>query len=86
MNLEPIRYAPMRKEQLSCHPLVRELYRLMKIKRMTQREVCRRAGCNDRMLHYWKTVYSPRVANLEAALNVLGYTLKIVPMETKHDA
>lgn len=50
-------------------------------KKITAKEVCRRAGLAKKVVWYWKRAYSPRVANLEAALNSIGYRLAIVPKD-----
>jgi hypothetical protein len=86
-----LQYTPLRKAkqyralrkspEYSCHPLVREMFAIMAQKRITLVDLCRRAGLSKKVAWYWKRAHSPRVANLEAALNVIGCKLIIVRKE-----
>lgn len=76
-------YQPMKKPPTNCHPLVREMFELMELRAVTHRDLMRRAGLGSRTLDYWKKVSSPRVTNLEAALNTIGFRLAILPMEDR---
>ena len=67
--------------EYSCHPLVREMFAIMHRKRIGQNDLCRRAGLSKAVAWTWKSAYSPRIMNLEAALNVIGYRLAIVPKD-----
>lgn len=57
------------------------MFDIMARKKITAKEVCRRAGLAKKVVWYWKRAHSPRVANLEAALNVIGCKLIIVRKE-----
>jgi hypothetical protein len=43
-------------------------------------QVMRRAGVCEKSHWSWRHEYAPNVADLEAALNVVGLTLRAVPM------
>lgn len=60
----------------SAHPLVRQLYEIMKLRGVTARSVADRAGVNRETMRSWRTKSMPRVADLEACFNVLGLTLQ----------
>ena len=47
--------------------------------------IVQEAGMERTALYDWGRRQSPVVTNLEAVLNVLGYTLKIVPLEDEED-
>ena len=65
----------------NVHPLVRETFAIMNRERATQMEVAERAGYNHHTLTAWKRNRAPSIPDLEATLNVLGYSLKIVPID-----
>lgn len=46
-------------------------------------EVMRRAGVCEKSHWSWRHEYAPNSADLEAALNVVGLTLRAVPMEPR---
>mgnify|MGYP001080586753 CR=1 FL=1 len=64
-----------------CHPLVRELFEEMHAQRCGARDMADRSGVNVNTLKDWRTRTQPRIADLEACFNVLGYTLR--PVERK---
>lgn len=64
------------------HPLLRLMFEKMAEQQLTLGELSRRAGVSYASLHDWRRGgglarprYSPRLENLEACLNVLGYRL-----------
>lgn len=64
-----------------AHPLVRQFYDLARRHKKPIRTIGRRAGVDDSTIGGWRERHGPTVANLEAALNVLGYRLCIVRNE-----
>lgn len=70
-------------KRLTCtehaHPLVRRLLHIMNEQRASIPLVDKRAGLGRDVIRNWKTRTIPRVDNLEAAFNVLGYELTIRP-------
>ncbi len=60
--------------------LVRRMVEIMNEQRVTCRHVVKAAGVNKSALTEWlHNGYTPRIGNLEACLNVLGYELVIQP-------
>ena len=62
-----------------AHPFVRQLIAAIIRQGRTCRAVAEEAGLERTSFYQWRRVL-PRLDNLEAALNVLGYRLAIVPM------
>jgi len=65
-----------------AHPLVRKVYREIIAQDTTAKDVCREAGFGKegKTIYQWRSVL-PRIDNLEAALNVLGFKLIVVPID-----
>lgn len=59
------------------HPLVRRLFREMNRQMTTLTEVAERAGIRRETISEWRYRYTPRVSDLDAALNVLGLELTV---------
>lgn len=71
-------------EGMAVHPIVRWIWQQINDQRASQEDVAERAGINSSTLRKWRDgVRSPRVVELEAVVNVLGYRLKIVMQEDK---
>lgn len=49
---------------------------------MTLASVARKSGLHPVQISKWKDTHTPTVANMEAALNVLGLRLEVVPIKT----
>ncbi len=60
-----------------CHPLVQQMFEIAKEKKATQASISDRVGIDRATMRKWRFKYTPRLALLEAALNVLGYELCI---------
>ena len=60
-----------------AHPLVRRLYAEMNDQQTTMTEVAERAGLRRCSVGDWGRKQSPRIADLEAAFNVLGLRLVV---------
>lgn len=63
-------------------PLIEEFFGLRKTSGKTIDDVAGRAGYHPDTLTKWRG-HSPRLSSFIAALNAIGFTLKIVPLETK---
>lgn len=61
------------------HPLVRRLFDLLNDTGWCMTEVCRAAGLAEQTIKGWR-VKNPQIGTFEAALNVMGYRLAIVPI------
>ncbi len=61
-----------------AHPLVRRLYQEIIRQQVPVAVVCEKAGLPYCRFRDWRTRVSPKIVDLEAAFNVLGYTLKPV--------
>lgn len=59
------------------HPLVRSLFAEMNAQQTTLTEVADRAGIRRGTISDWRYRYTPRVSDLDAALNVLGLELYV---------
>jgi transcriptional regulator with XRE-family HTH domain len=62
--------------------MVQQMMTLRKAEGLTRNEHARRAGLSRNALIDWDHGSIPNLANMEAALNVLGYGLKIAPRRT----
>ncbi len=62
-----------------AHWTVRELYQLMRDRKIGISALSERAGVSDGTISRWRESL-PRVDNIEAALNALGYAFRIEPM------
>ncbi len=76
MKGELVRYAtPVVLPTQHSHPLVRKLFEEAHRQRLPQKTWAVRAGLSHDTLKDWKTRSSPRLVNIEAAANVLGFEL-----------
>lgn len=75
------RRPPQRIVKARCHPLVRALLDLCREQQICQLDVADRAGLGRSTIRSWRLRYMPAVDLLDAALNVLGYRLAIVPID-----
>ena len=65
----------------TTEPTVRFLFEEMYRQQVSHYDVSVRAGFHRDTLRNWRTRNTPRVNDLEAVLNYLGYTLKVVKMK-----
>lgn len=56
-----------------AHPMVRRLFEEMERQQCGVLEMAERSGVNKNTLKDWRTRTMPRVADLEACFNVLGF-------------
>ena len=61
-----------------AHPLVRKLIELANHDMTTMTEIAVRAGLRPETVSNWRYRNSPRIADLEAAFNALGYEIHVV--------
>lgn len=61
-----------------CHPLIRRMFEIMNSEQVMISEVAPRAGVCRHTFNIWRKRQSPRLFDFEAALNALGYELRIV--------
>ena len=81
-DLRKFRYMP---EILNGNPVIQFLFKEMHRQRMCQMDMSERIGLHRDTLRNWRTRYNPRITDVEAALNVLGYTLKAVKKRDEAD-
>ena len=67
---------------LRGHAAVKALFVLMEESGVTVNQLAKEAGIYYNAMYRWKTGHGATVDNLEAALNVLGYRLVVVPLDT----
>lgn len=60
------------------HPLSAELFRILRASPYTLSQLSELAGVGRETLSHWGHRTNPRLMNFEAALEALGYELKIV--------
>jgi transcriptional regulator with XRE-family HTH domain len=68
------------KEPFNCpnnNPVVRRFYELAFEQRMTLADISERSGMNKNTMHNWRYISTPRVSDINAALNVLGYEVTV---------
>jgi len=63
-----------------CHPLVAKLIAIMNERKLSFRDLEEDSGVTRRAMAHWRYDRSPLVESLEAALNVTGHRLAIVPI------
>lgn len=64
-----------------AHPLVRQFFAIVARDKTAITDVGERAGISHVTISKWKSLHSPTLVTFEAALNVVGYRLKIVPIK-----
>jgi len=70
---------------LNGHPVVRFLFEELYRQRMCEQDLADRSGINRDTLRNWRTRNNPRVTDLEATLQCLGYKLKAVKIYEKNE-
>jgi hypothetical protein len=61
-----------------AHPLVRRLIRIANARQVTLTEIALESGVSPKTISDWRYRSAPSLTNFEAALNALGYEIKIV--------
>jgi hypothetical protein len=67
------------------NPVIKFLFEEMYKQQVCHTDMALRAGFHRDTIRNWRIRNTPRVNDLEAALNYLGYTLKPVKMRSKSD-
>jgi transcriptional regulator with XRE-family HTH domain len=63
---------------VAIHPLVRWVWSQMNRQRASQEDIAKRSGVASSTMRKWRVgVRSPRVMELEAVINALGYKLTV---------
>lgn len=73
----------MRKAPTKGERLTRETFALVAQSGRSMASIEREAGLGQGTMDNWRRKRSPTTVNLEAALNCMGYTLRIVPMKER---
>ena len=68
-----------------AHPLVRRLYEEMEFQQFGVTDTAERAGVARETVKGWRKNHCPRIAEIEACFNVLGYTLQPVRVKDHDD-
>lgn len=68
----------------NAHPLVKQLFKTLNTHKKTIPEVSHHSGIPSATISSWRYNRNPNLLNFEAALNSIGYSLKIVRQKT-HD-
>ena len=71
---------------INGNPVVRFLFEEMHRQRCCQMDLSEKVGLHRDTLRKWRTKYTPRINDMEAALNALGYTLKVARLKDKSDS
>ena len=79
--MRPYRHKNMPK--VVGHPLVGRLIREMMHVGLSENEMAKQSGINRQTLNAWRLRTNPKITDLEACFNVLGYTLE--PVRKKDD-
>lgn len=75
-----------RETDKSCHPFVKFLSKEMARQRATLTDVAERSGVSLKTIGQWRCGgRTPKLRDIEAVVNVLGYQLKLVPMKELDD-
>lgn len=69
-----------------AHPLVRLLFDKMNYERIGLTDVAERAGIARETFKGWRSKHCPKVDDIEACFNVLGYSLTIKRKYQEGDA
>ena len=65
------------KVHANCHPIVRQFIAILNRERITLTSVAARAGLERHTLAMWRVRRNPNLVTLEAALNAIGYELRV---------
>ena len=64
-----------------AHPLVRRLFQEMNHQRIGMTDMAERVGMSRFTINGWRTRHCPRIVELEACYNVLGYRLTLLVLK-----
>lgn len=75
-----------READSSSHPFVKFLSREMARQRATLTDVAERSGVCIKTIGQWRSGgRTPKLRDIEAVVNVLGYEVKLVPIKEEED-
>ena len=80
VSLRKVARQPL-KTPAHCHWAVRWLVAELNVQKMASQYMCTKAGIHINTVTEWANHRIPRIDNIEACINVLGYKLMIVPIE-----
>ena len=63
------------------HPLLHAFEAVQRARGLSDTQINERAGFSSNALRTWRQGRNPTVANLDAALNVLGFRLVLAPLD-----
>lgn len=66
---------------IHCHPAVRFMYQQLNEQKLTLSDLQNISGVGRTTFTNWRKVQSPKLTDMEAVLNSLGFKLAIIPME-----
>lgn len=70
----------MRDVSPHTHPVVVELMNMMIDRRMTMTDMAVISGISSQAIGFWKDGISPKIVNVEAVAQVLGFRVALVPI------
>lgn len=65
------------------HPIVRQVMHELLARKMTLTDIADLSGVSGQSIGGWKYDISPKLANIEAVANALGYRVALVPIESQ---
>ncbi len=69
---------------MAIHPIVRWIWDQINFQQASQEDVAKRSGVSSSAMRKWRDgVRSPRLMELEAVVNALGFRIKVENMEKK---
>jgi len=66
-------------------PLVSRMFQLLQEQRMTEKDFCNRVGVNPNTFRDWRLRVMPRVNDIEACIDHLGYEIVVRPKRCQSD-
>lgn len=67
-------------------PTVQTLFKIARDENFTQQELAKKTGVVESTLKNWRIRNQPRVTDVEALLNALGYELQVVKIQEAESA
>lgn len=61
----------------NVHPIIKVMFEQANEQQASWKVIADRAGVDESAIAKWGVSRSPRLANIEAVLNVLGYTITV---------
>jgi transcriptional regulator with XRE-family HTH domain len=87
---QPRRYRSSQLKSVECHPAqhhsIQFFFEQLAAQGITQKAVARKTGLHYVQINKWARKHTPSVANIEAALNAIGFKLEVVPIKSDEAA